>query len=87
MPIDDIIIRDTFTFSHFHTLSQAHKLSLKELSPSNWLGLVSLNWIASVRKALDGDAVLIMPDRWRETFQEAEMGENACMKKSRQKQN
>jgi hypothetical protein len=53
MPIDHITIRDTFTL--------AHKLSVKEPPPSDWLALASSNWTTSVEKALDGDAVLIMP--------------------------
>jgi hypothetical protein len=34
---------------------------LKEPSPSGWLALTSLNGIAPVRKALDRDAVFIVP--------------------------
>jgi hypothetical protein len=39
--------------------------------------LASSNEIASVKKALDGDAVLITSDRWHEAVQEAEVGDNA----------
>jgi hypothetical protein len=37
----------------------AHKLSLKEPPPSDWLALASSSWIVSAGKALNG-AVLIM---------------------------
>jgi hypothetical protein len=52
MLIDHITIRNTFTL--------AHKLSVKEPLLSDWLIFISSNWIASVEKALDGDAVLIV---------------------------
>jgi hypothetical protein len=52
MIIDHITIRNTFIF--------AHKLSVKEPLLSDWLTFTSSNWIASVEKALDGDAVLIV---------------------------
>jgi hypothetical protein len=51
--IDHITINGTFTL--------AHKLSVKEPLPSDWLALASPNWTASVEKALEGDTVLIMP--------------------------
>jgi hypothetical protein len=63
VPVHHITIRDSFAF--------AHKLSPKEPPPSDWPALASSNWIVSVGKALDGAAFLIMPDRWRETVQEA----------------
>jgi hypothetical protein len=59
-----MIIRDAFTLKF--------KRSLKELSPSDWLGLASSNSIVSIGKVLDG-VVRIMPDEWREAVQEAEM--------------
>jgi hypothetical protein len=46
---------------------------LKEPLPFNWLVSASSNWIASVGKILDGAAVFVMPEQWRETIQEAEM--------------
>jgi hypothetical protein len=42
--------------------------------------MASSNETSSVEKALDGDAVLIMPDQWRETVREAEMGDSAGVK-------
>jgi hypothetical protein len=53
-----MIIRDTFAL--------APKLNLKDPLPSDWLALVFANETASVEKGSDGDAVLIMSDRWRE---------------------
>jgi hypothetical protein len=47
------------TLSHFHTFTLAHKLNLKK-PPSNWRLLASSKEIASIKKASDGDAVLIM---------------------------
>jgi hypothetical protein len=78
-PVDHIIIRDTFTL--------VHKLNLKESPPSNWFALASSNEIASIEKALDGDAVFIMADQWREAVQEAEMGDSAAAKVSKQRRN
>jgi hypothetical protein len=49
--------------------------------------LASSNEIASIEKALDGDAVLIMPDQWREAIQEAEMGDSAGVKVRKQRHN
>jgi hypothetical protein len=49
--------------------------------------LASSNEIAPVEKALNGDAVFIMSDRWREVVQEAKMGDNVDVKKSKQGQN
>jgi hypothetical protein len=37
--------------------------------------LASSNETAFIEKALDGDAVLIMADKWREAIQEAGMGD------------
>jgi hypothetical protein len=48
-PIHHIIISDNLTVTH--------KLNLKEPPLSDWLALAFSNWIASVRKALDGGAV------------------------------
>jgi hypothetical protein len=50
--VDHITIRYTFPF--------AHKLNLEKPSPFDWLTLASSKEIASVEKALDGEAVLIM---------------------------
>jgi hypothetical protein len=49
--------------------------------------LASSNEIASIEKALDGNAVLIMSDQWREVIQEAEMGDSAGVKVRKQRQN
>jgi hypothetical protein len=58
-----ITIIDVFTL--------AHKSSLKEPPPSDWLALTSSNWIASA-----GKHRMARPhhdNRWREAVQEAEM--------------
>jgi hypothetical protein len=73
-------IRNLFTFAH------KHKHNLKD-RPSDWLALPSSNEIVSVTQALDGDAVFIMADRWREAVEEAEMGDTAGVKVSKQRQN
>jgi hypothetical protein len=78
VPVDLIIIRDTFTL--------AHKLNLKE-PPSDWLALPSPNETAFIEEVLNGDAVFIMADSWRETVQEGEIGENAGVKVSKQRRN
>jgi hypothetical protein len=52
VPLDHFIIKDTFTV--------ADKLNLKKHLSSNWLTLTSSDWIASVGKALDDSAVLII---------------------------
>jgi hypothetical protein len=59
VPADDITIRQIFALMY--------KFNLKELLPSDWLALASLNEIAPVEKALHGDTIFIMSDRWRGT--------------------
>jgi hypothetical protein len=72
-------IRDTFTL--------AHKLGLKKPPLSDSLALTSSNSVAHIGKALDGDAVFIMLDRWNDAVQEAEMGDSSTMKVNEQKHN
>jgi hypothetical protein len=52
MPVHDMPIKDTFTL--------VHKLNLKDSPTSDFLTLISSNWIVSVEKASDGEAVFII---------------------------
>jgi hypothetical protein len=61
VPIAHISIRDTFTF--------AHKLNLKELRPSDWLGFASSDWIASGGKTSDGAVHISLMDGARPSKQ------------------
>jgi hypothetical protein len=72
--------------SSAETFSHLHKLNLEEPLPSDLLALTCSNWIVSVGKALDDDTILIMSDRWRKAFEEAEIGDIAGVKVSKQRQ-
>jgi hypothetical protein len=56
VPVDHIIIRDTFTLTY--------KLGLKELPPSDRLCFTFSNRIASTWNASGGAIVLIMPTNY-----------------------
>jgi hypothetical protein len=69
-------------YFYVHTRAQ-----LERTRSSDCLALAFSNWIAFVGKALDCAVVLIIPGRWRNAVQEAEIGDIAYVKVGEQKQN